>query len=177
MRRVPFHGRQSAPGSKQPLLPRHDLPHPPTKLDRGTEVESSTTQAINATETPATSAEPADRSVAFGLVLGGVALGLPIPERINLYEFRAFMLHFEAAHTESVDRWAAYLSLRQPDRKGTVHALDTDTPWKMYEARGRCELLPGWSMTVNCTVPATDAEIDAARALVDADATCVAVTE
>ncbi|MFI5833244.1 hypothetical protein ACIA5A_06155 [Micromonospora sp. NPDC051300] len=128
-------------------------------------MESSTIPAQRATSTTETGDTPATREDAFDMYVGGVALGLPIPEQVDMYSFRALYLKFDYGDTVAVDRWAAYLDLPAAGRSSRAHTLDGDTPLAGYSSRiSRHQNLSGWSVSVSCSVPATAEEIAAARA-------------
>ena len=111
-------------------------------------------------------AKPATRSQAFGLITGGVALGLTIPTSIDLHAHNSLNLRADDYDTEAVYRWAAYLNLPEPARVGRVHALDSERPWTALTSSvsRRSPMLPDWSIQVWCLVVATPDEIAAALA-------------
>ncbi len=136
-------------------------------------MESSTTQAHSASTTTETPDTPADRSIAFRLVVEGVAThGLPIPMSTDLYDTPSMTLRFDDDDTDAVDRWSAYLGLTAPTRSKRVSDLDSDRPWKSYST-DTCwtgTRVPGWPTRVWCLASATDAEITAANVLATAAA-------
>ncbi|MGC4891105.1 hypothetical protein [Micromonospora sp. DT227] len=128
-------------------------------------MRSSTLSPAN-TNTPAdtSTTTPADREAAWSLIIGCTVMGLPLPEQIDLYSFHALYLKFDTGDTGAVDRWAAYLGLPAAARSERAHSVDSATPLTGYSTRmTRHPSLPGWSVSVSCSVPATADEIEAAR--------------
>lgn len=128
-------------------------------------MESSTTQALSASNTTETGTTPADRSTVFRLIVEGVAThGLPIPMATYLHDTRSMVLRFDDNDTDSVERWAAYLSLGTPERNPHMYGLETSRPWKSYTTGSFTPLtgVSGWTANVWCLVTATEAEVAAA---------------
>lgn len=110
---------------------------------------------MTGTSAPATSRE------LFDLVAAGVQSGLPVPERLCLFDFQHLQLMPYDGDTAAVDRWAEYLALPQPASHKHIHpAKDGKPPWRTYRSAS-AQVLPGWYADVSCTVDLTAEEIAA----------------
>ncbi len=131
-------------------------------------MESSTIQSHNASTTRETAVTDVDvRKGPFGVILHGVALGLPIPLSTDLHTYDdgtgGVDLRMDDGNTDAVNRWAAFLSLPMPAAHPHVYNIGRK-PWQSFETkRTPLDRLPLWDVHVWCTVDATADAVAAAR--------------